>query len=116
MNITVFSGVFDPVKTNWLALPSGNTILASGEKPSSLVERYGGHNDVNEQFGQLSGADTSKTLGFLLFYDSRTDMSISWNCGSINFVNYQNRAVPEEFRQSIIDTIRASTGLNVKSR
>jgi hypothetical protein len=116
MNKTVFSGLYDPITGKWLAYPSGSTRLADGAKPDILVDRFSGHCDVNAKLAQMVGADPGKTLGFLLFYDTQTDLSIGWNVGSINLLNYQSRAVPEQFRQEIMNAIRKATGLNVKSR
>ncbi len=109
---TGFSGVYDPTTGKILVRPSGNTRLADGSTPTDLVDQYGGHGELNNQIAQM-GANTDKTLGFVLIYNSPGQLQIRWNSGSVNTPNYNSRAVPAQFRQQLINTVESSTGLKV---
>jgi hypothetical protein len=110
-----FSGVYDPVTGHFIIHPSGDTLLNDGTVPVDLVSQYGGHAEINQQLAN-QGIDPSGTVGFTVFYDGPGQLSVSWNSGSVNSVNFGNRAAPIEYRQGIIDALHNSTGYTVISR
>ena len=110
-----FSGVFDPETGHFIIRPSGDTLLKDGTVPTDLVSQYGGHGTVNSQLAE-QGIDTSGTVGFTVFYDSPGQLSVAWNSGSVNGVNFNSYEAPVEYRQAIMDSLERSTGYNVVSR
>ncbi len=108
-----FSGAYDPESGKFLARPSGDTLLKSGDVPSGRVDRYGGHGDVlNDLLQLVTGMHDDKALGFVLLYDNESQMSVRWNSGTINIINYRDRAVPGEFRPLILQALKDATGLD----
>ncbi len=110
-----FSGVFDPKTGHFIIRPSGNTLLKDGTIPDGLVDQYGGHGTINQLLAN-QGVDSSGTVGYTVFYEGPEQLSVSWNSFSVNHANFGNRAAPMEFRQTIMDALRNSTGYNVTSR
>ncbi len=111
-----FSGVYDPTTGMFLIQPSGNTVLKTGAIPENLVAQRGGHAIVNARFAELAGVDASQTVGFTVFYDAAGELSVAWNSGSVNGLNYGSYAAPTRFRQLILDAIKEATGFHVSSR
>ncbi|MFW6721073.1 RHS repeat-associated core domain-containing protein [Streptomyces sp. MAR4 CNY-716] len=95
-----FSGVYDPATGNLEARLSGG--------PNALVDRAGGHGQINREVFDASG----DSVGFVAI--RREDfVEMRWNSYSVNYVNFGDRAAPMEFRQPIMDTIGRMTGLPV---
>jgi hypothetical protein len=49
----------------FVAFPSGDTLLRSGEVPVNRVERYAGHFDVNHVLSETLGVDRDSNVGFV---------------------------------------------------
>jgi RHS repeat-associated protein len=113
---SAFSGVYDPATETFLVRPSGDTVLADGSVPIGRVHRRGGHGVINNELARSAGADPSRTVGFTVFYESARKLSVEWRSGSVNFSNHRDPEAPAQFRQSIMDALRAATGFEVRSR
>jgi hypothetical protein len=107
-----FSGVFDEASGQWLAYPSGSTLLTNGRVPANLVQQFGGHVDVNAALSELLGSSTNRRLGFSMQLDDAGGFAVRWNSGQINIPNptFPGRTVPENLRQQILDAIQSTTG------
>ncbi|RAY11554.1 hypothetical protein DPM19_30090 [Actinomadura craniellae] len=96
-----FSGVYDTRTGHFEAR------LSSG--PNAVVDRYGGHGKTNDEvFG-----GSRQTVGFVAI---RTEYGyeIRWNSYSVNNENWGDRAAPQQYRQGVIDAMKAATGLEVR--
>jgi RHS repeat-associated protein len=113
---SAFSGVANPESGQFLAYPSGGTRLLSGEDPTNLVPRNGGHAMVNSQFSQLTGTAPTTNVGYTIFVNQDGSISFGWRSGSVNGPNpsFPGDTVPEQMRPQIIGPIQQATGMPVR--
>jgi hypothetical protein len=113
-----FSGVYDTETGLWHAQPSGTAQvpprLANGDAAPEFVAQAGGHQTVEAQLKAGAEVTGDKTVGFAAVQNADGSLTVRWNSG-INQRNFQQRAVPEQFRQKIITEIQNATGRVVKS-
>ena len=104
---SAFSGVYNPESGELLAYPSGNTRLLSGEVPSNLVPRRGGHAVVNAEFSRLTGVAPTANVGFTVFVEEDASLSVDWLSRSVNGPNpsFSGVTVPESMRPDIIEIL-----------
>ena len=112
-----FSGAFDSVTGQLIALPSQPSVLAStGVAPSNIVPRRQGHLPTSLALEQLTGTSSANHVGFAITPLADGTLQISWNSGVLNLTNFGAREAPERFRDSIVEAIEQTTGMRVSSR
>ncbi len=106
-----FSGVFDPDTGKFLAYPSGETVLTSGDIPANRVRQYGGHRDVNRALSEVDGLNPNR-LGFSMTLDASGEFVVGFNSRQVNLPNpnFEGHTVPGPMRQQILDAIEQATG------
>lgn len=109
---TGFSAVYDIETRTFLAYPSGDARLLSGEVPVNLVDKYGGHRAVNNVLTGLLGRNSNNRAGFSMVMDGSGNLRVGWNSRTINEANpnFSSRTVPLEAQQQILDAITQHTG------
>jgi hypothetical protein len=115
---SAFSGVYNPQTGKFLAYPSGGTRTTSGEIPENLVQRRGGHLNVNGRLGQMTGVDSRHNLGFTVHVEPDGSLSVSWLSRGINGPNpsFPGNHVPQSRQSEIIEALERATGRRVISR
>lgn len=115
-NHTIFSGVYDPETQTFITKPSGNTKLANGDVPEDLVPPRGGHGRVQRVLSQVNrDIDTSKTIGYTIYYKTPGELDIAFFSRGVNFRNYRNLRglAPENLQQEFVKILEETTGLKV---
>ena len=115
-NHTIFSGVYDPETKTFITKPSGNTKLANGDVPEDLVPPRGGHGRVQRVLSQVNpGTDTSKTIGYTIYYKTSGELDVAFFSRGVNFRNYRNLRglAPENLQQEFVKILEETTGLKV---
>jgi hypothetical protein len=115
---TIFSGIYDPKTNTFLTKPSGNTKLSNGESPQDLVLPLGGHGQVQQVLQQANPEiDTSKTIGFTIYYREKGKLEVAFFSRGINSRNFPKLEgyAPEEYQNQFLKTLGESTGLEVKA-
>jgi RHS repeat-associated protein len=95
-----FTGVYDPA--------SGRVHAALSGGDMAVVSRQGGHGAINDAVFHGS----RETVGFVAILQEGK-IHMRWNSISVNVRNHGSRAAPDQFRQDIVDQMRAMTGLEV---
>jgi hypothetical protein len=115
---SAFSGVYNPQTGRFLAYPSGETRLTSGEIPDNLVLRRGGHLNVNGRLGQMTGVDSRHNLGFTVFLEQDGSLSVDWLSRGVNGPNpsFPGNHVPQSRQADVIEALQRATGRRVVSR
>ena len=115
-NQTIFSGVYDPKTKTFLTKPSGSTKLANGEIPEDLVPPRGGHRRTQRAFSQANpDIDTSKTIGYTIYYRKQGELDVAFFSRGINSSNYPTLrgTAPENLQQEFVKILGETTGLKV---
>ena len=115
-NHTIFSGIYDPETKTFITKPSGNTKLANGEIPEDLVPPRGGHGRVQRVLSQVNpDIDTSKTIGYTIYYKTPGELDVAFFSRGVNFRNYRNLRglAPENLQQEFVKILEETTGLKV---
>jgi len=73
---------------------------------------------VNNVLSDLTGATRTNNVGFTMFLDDAGDISVDFLSRSVNGRNltFRGNVVPESMQSQILDTIRSTTGRNVRGR
>jgi hypothetical protein len=110
-----FSGVYNPVTRQWVALASGeSTSLVSGQSIRT-VGQLGGHLAAEAELVARTGfADVSRNVGFVIIREAGNTLRIRWNSGQINLRNFGDRAAPSSVRADILDAVQGCTGVEVR--
>jgi hypothetical protein len=114
---TIFSGVYDPKTNTFITKPTGNTKLSNGEIPEDLQPARGGHFVIEKKLQEInSDVDTSKTVGFTIYYREKGRLDVAFYSGSINFRNFRELRgyVPEDYQNNVLRLLEKSTGLEAK--
>ena len=97
-----FSGVYDKTTGKILYKPSnreGKSItLNDGAVVDDVVTQFGGHGAVADAMG----GDRASKLGFAIIKESEDVIRIRWNSRTLNG---SERALPSEYRQSVIEEV-----------
>jgi hypothetical protein len=112
-----FSGVYNHDTGKFLAYPSGDTVLRSGDTPANRVERYGGHYDVNQVLSRTLDVDPSTNVGFAAVMKDDGSFGFRWTSRSVNGLNpsFEGVQVPEHMRGPIMDAFTRATGRAARS-
>jgi hypothetical protein len=112
-----FSGVYNHESGKFLAFPSGDTLLRSGEVPVNRVERYGGHSDVNHVLSETLDVDRDSNVGFVAVMKGDGSFGFRWTSRSVNQYNpsFEGIQVPEHMRGPIMDAFARTTGRSARS-
>jgi hypothetical protein len=112
-----FSGVYNHESGKFLAYPSGQTVLRSGEAPANLVDRYGGHHDVNQVLSRTLGVENRANVGFVAVMKGDGSFGFRWTSRSVNGANpsFTGVQVPEHMRAPIMDAFTRATGRAARS-
>jgi hypothetical protein len=112
-----FSGVYNHESGKFLAYPSGNTVLRSGEYPANLVSRYGGHHTANDVLSRTLDVDSRANVGFVAVMKSDGSFGFRWTSRSVNGRNpsFDGVQVPEHLRAPIMDAFTRATGRVARS-
>lgn len=112
-----FSGIYHHDSGKFLAYPSGDTVLRSGEIPANRVERYGGHYDVNEVLSRTLNVDPTTNVGFAAVMKEDGSFGFRWTSRSVNGFNpsFEGVQVPEHMRGPILDAFTRATGRAARS-
>ena len=112
-----FSGAYDSVTGQLLALPSEPSVLAStGIAPTNIVPRRQGHAPTSLALEGLTGTSGANHVGFAITPLADGTLQISWSSGVLNLTNFGSREAPERFRDAIVEAIEQTTGMRVSSR
>jgi hypothetical protein len=114
-----FSGVYNPETGQFIAYPSGNTLMADGSVPTNLVDQFGGHGPVNQTLSDLLNVAPTSNFGFSFTVESDNTISMGFNSRTVNPFNPLGdgtRTVPSVYQQQIINTVQNATGLPVTTR
>jgi hypothetical protein len=112
-----FSGAYNHETGTFLAYPSGETRLLSGEVPAHRVGRYGGHGKVNQVLCRTTGVPTQDSFGFVAVMKEDGTFGFRWNSLSVNGDNpsFKGTQVPEHMRGPIMDAFTRATGRAARS-
>jgi hypothetical protein len=108
---SAFAGVYDPGSRRFLAYPSGESKLRSGQMPENMVPRYGGHGDVSDIFSLFTTAGMDDIVGFTAILRSDGSIGMHWVSRSVNGLNrsFEGIEVPQSLRGPIMDLIQQTT-------
>jgi hypothetical protein len=63
---------------------SSQSVLRSGEIPANRVDRYGGHDDVNQVLSRTLGVESRTNVGFVAVMKGDGSFGFRWTSRSIN--------------------------------